>query len=795
MTPQQNTTSQSERLKRRGLPKINGRLRAAGLDKSVAVIRDRWGCPHVNAATEHDVWFAQGFCHGQDRLWQLERTRRFARGTLSEILGKALIPVDRYYRRLGIRRVSDRDWPQLTDTARGILQSFSDGVNAAITSLRQLPPEFEVLDYTPENWSPTDSIALWKVIILTQTADANTKLLRAAIGREFGPEAAALLEPDVPEQSPVVCPPGSTGHGLGAELARLSAAAHEFAPLSSPDGGSNNWAVDGSLSASGMPLLAGDPHAVIQTAPVWYMNHLKTPEWQMTGPSTPGVPGILLYGHNGHVGWTVTNAIADIADLFIERFDETGRQYLHHEHWLDAEIRHEEIHVKGCPEPLVEEIPVTIHGPLISGGPLGPGPALSWQWTGHRVVTTFECIPAMARAHNVDQFRESQRHWSCPVMNQITADDSGNIAYQLVGDIPIRAHHGANAVPAPGWTGQYDWVGNIPFEELPVSRNPARHFVVSANNRVVPAGYPYHVNVPTGAYRAWRIEHLLAAKSSFTLDDFKTIQGDCYSLPAATVIEFLIAIKAESPEMAAAIEMLRGWDCMLTVDAAASVLYEVFMQKLFARVFSFIADLSGGALGVGGWISCFLPKLLGLIEDNDRALLELNPATRGASWQAVLTESLVEAWQALVAWQDAEPSAWRWGTLHQQTFVHNLGRTPPHDTIFNIPAVEIGGDGNTVFAAGVVYRKDFECTVGVSFRMLVDFADLDSALWVLPPGQSGHPGSPHYSDHIRPWLEVDYHPMLWNWQRIKSESEGTIWLLPLSAEPPDAAAVAPQTTP
>ncbi|MEE8353986.1 MAG: penicillin acylase family protein, partial [Dehalococcoidales bacterium] len=740
MTPQRTVTAQSEKLKRRGLPKVNGRLRAAGLEKSVAVIRDRWGCPHVNARTEHDVWFAQGFCHGQDRLWQLERTRRFARGTLSEILGEALIPIDRRYRRLGIRRVSDRDWPQLDDAARGILQAFSDGVNAAIDSMRQLPPEFEVLGYQPEAWSPTDSIALWKVIILTQTADFNSKLLRAAIGRELGADAAALLEPDVHEESPVVCPPGSTGRGLGAELARLSAEAHELAPFSAPDGGSNNWAVDGSLSASGRPLLAGDPHAVIQTAPVWYMNHLKTPEWEMTGPSTPGVPGILLYGHNGHVGWTVTNAFADVADLFVERFDESGRRYFYRGHWVDAEIRREEIHVKGRSEPVVEEIPVTVHGPLVSGGPLsasgplGPGPALSWQWTGHQVVSTFECIPAMARARNVDEFNESQRNWAAPVMNRITADDSGNIAYQLVGDVPIRAHGGANAVPAPGWTGEYDWIGHIPFEELPASRNPERHFVVTANNRVVPAGYPYHVNVPAVTYRAWRIEQLLAEKPSFTLDDFKAIQADRYSLPAAHLIGLLAGMKTPPPETAAPLAMLTAWDCVLTSEAPASALYEIFMQKLFERVFSFVADLPGAALGLGGWIASFLPKLLGLIEADDRALLELNPATRGASWRTVLAETLAEAWQALVARQGAEPSAWNWGKLHRQTFVHNLGRTPPHDVTFNIPAVEIGGDGNTVFAAGAVYRKDFECAVGVSFRMLVDFADLDSALWVLPPG-------------------------------------------------------------
>ena len=768
----------SERLRKRGLPKVKGRVRANGLRESVSVIRDLWGCPHITARSEDDVWFAQGFCHAQDRLWQLERTRRFARGTLSEILGEPLIRIDRYYRRLGIRRVAERDWPQLNDAARDILQAFSDGVNAAVTSMRQLPPEFAILGLEPERWAPTDSIAVWKVIFLTQTAGFSMKILRAAIARELGPEAAALLEPDLPEDSPVVCPPGSTARGLGAELAELSALASRLAPFSSEEGGSNNWAVDGTLSASGKPLLAGDPHAVIQTAPVWYINHLRTPEWEMTGVSTPGVPGIFLYGHNGHVGWTVTNALADIADLFVERFDESGRKYLYRDRWLDAEIRHEEIRVKGSDKPVIEDIPVTVHGPLVSGGPLGPGVPLAWQWTAHGVDSTFECIPGTARARNVDEFRESQRNWAGPPMNRITADDSGNIAYQLLGDIPVRAHGGANAVPAPGWTGEYDWTGFIPFEKLPWAKNPGRHFLASANNRVVPAGFPYHVNVPTITYRAWRIEDMLRSKQRFTIDDFKTIQGDRYCRPATDIVRMLGRAEP-TDELRQTVEMLRSWDCVLSPDSPAAAVYEVLMQKLLGRVFSFLTGLPGAAAASDGWVSCYLPRLLRQIEEDDQSLLELNETTRGMDWQQVMLASLKEAQHFWVENQGPDESKWSWGKLHRQTFIHNLGRTPPHDETLNIPPVGIGGDGTTVFNAAAGYRTGFATNMGVSFRMIVDFADVDSAVWVLPPGQSGHPGSPHYSDNVQPWLNLEYHPMLWNWDRIKANQEGTLWLLPV----------------
>jgi len=764
-----------EQLKSLGLPQIEGRLRVSGLDGPVVIIRDRWGCPHIDAQSEHDMWFAQGFCHAQERLWQLERTRRFARGTLSEILGESLIPVDQYYRRLGVRRVADRDWPLLNQEAQNILQAFSDGINAAVTSMSELPPEFKLLDLEPEPWTPTDSIALWKVIFLTQSGDYNSKIFRAALARELGVQALTLLGPEYPEEAPVICPPGSKSKGLGKELDKLISLANQLAALSSPDSGSNNWAVDGHLSASGKPILAGDPHAVIQIAPVWYKNHLKTPDWEMIGVSTPGVPGMLLYGHNGHVGWTVTNAVADIVDLFVERFDESYRKYLHKGEWHEAEVWHEEIRVKGRTEPVIEDIPVTAHGPLISGGPLGPDVTLSCQWTAHDVVRTFECITAMAKARNVDEFRESQRNWSGPPMNRVTADDSGNIAYQLVGDVPVRAHGGANAVPAPGWTGEYDWVGYIPFSELPWAKNPERHFIVTANNRVVPTGYKYHVNLSNLPYRAWRIEELLRSKEQFDIQDFMTIQGDWYSRPAAIMVRMLSKVKPTA-ETHQALEVLRSWDCVLLPDSPATALYGVFMQKLLGRLFTSVRSLPGAAASLGRWQLDYLPKLLGQMEQDDCSPLELSEATRGMTWQQVMLDSLKEAQDFLVGAQGPDLSQWAWSKLHQQTFVHNLGRTSPHDRTFNIPPVGLGGDGTTVFNTGAQYQGNFISTVGVSFRMIVDFADVNRAVWILPPGQSGHPGSPHYSDGIQPWLNVEYHPMLWDWDNIRANQEGRLEL-------------------
>ncbi len=362
-------------------------------------------------------------------------------------------------------------------------------------------------------------------------------------------------------------------------------------------------------------------------------------------------------------------------------------------------------------------------------------------------------------------------------MNRVIADDSGNIAYQLLPDIPIRAHGGANAAPAPGWTGEYDWVGYIPFEELPWAKNPKRHFIVTANNRVVPKGYKYHVNLLTIPYRAWRIEELLQSKKRFDMQDFMAFQGDRYCRPADTIIGFMAKMKP-TEETKQALQMLRSWDCVLLPDSSAGTLYQVFMQKLLGRLFAFAEGLPRAAMVLDGWTFYYLPKLFHQIEQDGRSLIELNEDLRGMSWQEVIMTSLKEAWDFLRENQGTDPSKWEWRNLHKQTFIHNLGRKPPHDRTFNIPSVGIGGDGSTVFNAGVAYRSNFATNVGVSFRMILDFADFNRSVWVLPPGQSGHPGSPHYSDGIQPWLNVKYHPMLWNWDDIRDKQEGTLELLP-----------------
>jgi penicillin G amidase len=758
-----------------GLPLIEGNFTTSGLKAPVNIIRDEWGCPHIEAENDHDVWFGSGFCHAQDRFWQIERARRFASGRMAEIIGEPLLRLDEYYRRVGLRRSAEVDWHLLNDPARQILQTFSDGVNAGIKSFKQLPSEFNVLDIVPEPWNPVDSIAIWKLTLLSQAEDYNAKIFRAAILHQRGPDVLKVIEPEYPEEAPIICPPGLKGD-FDRELDETLALAVKLSPLSSPEIGSNNWAIDSTLSASGKPMIAGDPHAVIHISPIWYFNHLITPDWQMMGVSSPGVPGILFYGHNGHVAWAGTNPMADIADLFIERFDNGYHKYLYKSHWHKAEIWHEEIKVKGQEKPVLEDVPVTNHGPIITGGPFGNGKPLALKWTGQSVMRTFECIDGMARAKNVDDFKESQRNWGGSHMNRVAADDSGNITYQLIGDIPIRAHGGASPVPVPGWTGEYDWVGNISFEDLPFYKNPGRHFIATANNRIASADYKYHVNIAVRPYRGWRIEELLDRKKRFQVKDFINIQADKFCRPAYQISKLLVKIK-EATSLIEAKTLLDDWDCLLSHESSAAAVYEVFIQKLLGKIFSFAKELPGSA-SLDNWEVCYLPKLIKQIKRKDTSPLKINQATCNKTWDEVIADCCTEACQFLKEKFGDDSNGWTWGKLHRQTFIHNLGRKPPYDSLFNLPSVEIGGDSTTVCSSWASYQGDFTTNCGTSFRMIIDLGDLNKSLWMLPPGNSGHAGSAHYGDGIKPWLNIDYFPMLWDKAEIIKHQENNLCLVP-----------------
>jgi len=776
-------------LSRRRLPQTHGTITVAGLEASVEVIRDRWGVPHIYAANERDLMFAQGFVHAQDRLWQMEYSRRLVAGRLAEALGPEALPVDRWLRTLGMRRVAEVETARLEGEVRAALEAYAAGVNACIARGR-LPIEFTLLRYRPEPWSVADTVSWGKMMAWTLSVNWEMELIRARLVDRLGPELEAELEPSYPARCPQIIPPGVDGSGLGRSAEERARRARPFTGPTATEGlGSNNWAIAGTRTASGAPILANDMHLVLTAPAIWYENHLVGGGFDVTGVTFPGVPGVVA-GHNGHVAWGYTNGFPDVQDLYIERLRRSADGHVQYEYrgqWLDAQVIREEIRVRGG-RPAVEEVVVTRHGPIINA--LSPDLAgeqpLALRWTALEPEEVFRALYWMCRARNCREFREALRHWGSPAQNTVYADTEGNIAYTLAGRIPIRTR-GDGCLPVPGWTGECEWSGYIPFEELPHLWNPAPGYVVTANNRVVGDDYPHFLGTDyaTGD-RAQRIRELIEAREKIGVDDVRAMQFDQLSPSARLMAARLGELQVDDPELAAAIEMIRCWDGRLAADSPAACVYETFVRRMIhLLVAGRLGELAEHYEGKGPTPVLAEASLFGCRAWEWLEQMWANPQSRwfdlghGESRDDVARRALRETVDWLKAELGPDPAGWAWGRLHRLTCAHLLGRVAPLDRLFNRGPYPLGGDGNTIWATGVA-GPDLkgETLVGPPFRFIADLADLPHALGLLAPGQSGHVGSPHYDDQMQAWFTGGYHPMLWERADVEREAEARLQLKP-----------------
>ena len=423
-----------------------------------------------------------------------------------------------------------------------------------------LPVEYGLLETEPEPWQPWDCIAAFKGRHMSMGV-FEAKLWRARLVKELGAEGAARILPASQREHLLIVPPGAEYQGRGLDaLAALSAGAEAIASLGDADSGSNNWAVSGSRTASGKPLLAGDPHRALDTPNVYYQNHIACPEFDAIGLSFPGCPGFPHFGHNAHVAWCVTHAQADYQDLYVERFKGgTPDLYEYKGEWLEADVRHEVVEVRGG-EPVELDVTVTEHGPIVAGDP-ATGRAVSLKYTGMAGPnTTLECLPPMLRATSADDVEEAMREWVDPCNNFVFADVQGNIGYLMRGRLPVRSM--ANAwLPVPGWTGEHEWRGYVPPEELPRARNPDTGYIVTANNRIVDDDYPHYIALDFAPeYRARRVMDRLEVLSRAGVEDMADIHRDVISIPGQTYARLLQGIQPTGNTAARARDIVVSWD-------------------------------------------------------------------------------------------------------------------------------------------------------------------------------------------------------------------------------------------
>jgi penicillin amidase len=787
-------------LTRRPLPKINGTSRLQGLHEPVEVIRDRYGVAHIYAQNEDDLYFAQGYVHAQERLWQMELNRRIGSGRLSEIFGKVAIEADRFARRIGMHRASAAAVNELPEHSRRILEAYTQGVNAYIKQ-GKLPLEFTLLRFSPDPWKVADSLQWSKMMGWNLGGNWETEIIRARIITKLGAERAVKLEAGYDPKHPLIVPPGVEYRGVNLgmleeyeQLKQLSG----FGIL----GASNNWVVDGTMTTTGSPILCNDPHLGQAAPSIWYECHLSAGDIDVVGASFPGTPGIVI-GHNRYVAWGVTNAISDVEDLYIEKFNPNNpNQYEYMGKWEEARVFREEIRVKGEKEPIIEEVRVTRHGPIItnftlpansskasSNGASSDELPLALRWTGLEKHAIVSAIQQMNYATSAEELREALRDWDQPPQNVIYADVAGNIGYVMAGAIPIRAK-GRALLPVPGWMGEYEWTGYIPFDELPQTLNPEQHFIVTANNRVVDDNYPYYItNEWLNGYRAQRIRDLLTSKGKLALSDMATIQSDQYSLPAAEIVPHILQIAPQTPQEKQALEILRTWNFVLAPNSAAAAIYARFLYRLeciiFAAMLGDEETLLQSYLGVGstilalqnGYASRSKPLLIRMLNQRDESWFANSAVANGPkSWDAALTSAFHAAIEELRERFGDDVSRWKYGDIHQMTYSHPLGMMKPLDRLFNRGPYPIGGDIDTVNMGATLPNQPETVITVPSYRQIVNLADMKASLSGHAPGQSGHPASKHYDDFIQMWLRVEHHPMLFDREMIEENAEGKLCL-------------------
>ena len=727
-------------------------VRPAAVSRSVEICRNGQGVPHIFAESNADLFFGFGYAVAQDRLFQLDWLRRKGAGRLSEILGPEGLPQDFLARTVGLHRIAETEWAKLPSETQSLLTSFSDGINAAIDEAAEaLPIEFDLLDYRPEPWRPIDCLVIENEFRWYLTGRfpviAMPELAKRCL--DDGPLYREFLTAEADDESILETNPAwgdskrAINNGQGSRVGQA---------VGDPDSavGSNNWVIDGKRSASGKPAVASDPHIAMDAVSCWYEVHLQGGSFDVAGCAYVGMPAVII-GRNRRMAWGITNNICSQRDLYQEQ---TSSEYpgcfLQAGEWKPAQEYTETFQVRGQ-NPLKRRIFSSSRGPIVDD--LLPEPAnrsgpVSLKWLGAQEGGWLTALLGMNRAQNCEGFRESLRPWHVPTFSVVFADVDGNIGYQATGRIPLRhkPERGYRAASDPN----DQWDGLIPFEQMPGVINPARGFVVTANNRVADDSYPYPLSGTwASGHRARRIREAIESQPKHTHDDRRRLQYDVRSLRAVTCLPGLCKLleRDDRSDIRQAVALLADWNGDCLPELAAPTIFNVFFvdwcQRVAAERFPAVAVplLSAGIEGLAAQL---------LHDAHDSAWFD------GSGRRDSVRETFRCTLDRLAKRFGPVIADWTWGRLHRLDLKHFLAGRGDLGLLLNQGGEGVRGDATTVCNTG--RGPDFEAAVGAGFRMLCDLGESPAGLWMVDvQSHSGHCGSPHYRDQFRDWLDGNYH--------------------------------------
>jgi penicillin amidase len=776
---------------RRSWPQVSGTITSQSLQSPVEVIRDRWGVAHIFAQSSHDLFFSQGYAQAQDRMWQLEFSRRLGSGRLSEILGSDAAGLDRFTRVLGLRRAAERDWQKMHGEDRDILNAFAEGINAYLGDNRSaLTIEFTLLGVDPEPWTAVDSLVIVKLMSWILSENAAIQISRARIISKSGEAVAKQLLPPYSEDAPVIISKDVDGYSwLGRGLLDDLRSVAGTLGTAGPTKGSNSWVVAGNRTATGRPILGNDTHLDLFMPSVWYANGLHGGGFDSVGYAMAGTPAITI-GHNQRIAWGITDLVADVQDFYIEKLDNEAdpQRYEFRGEWLPLRFESEEIKVKG-ENPITVNVAITNHGPLVNNWitRFKDSRPLALAWASAESESLIQSLILLNRANDWDEFRSSLSLWDGPNINFVYADVDGNIGYQAAGRIPLRAPSDQGIIPVPGWTGEYEWQGYIPFDGLPHSINPAGGFVVTANQKPVPDDYPYRMGYEwADPFRAMRLNQLLSENKQLSIEDSERIMGDTYHLPAASLRPYLLAVEPSDELEARALDEVRSWDLDCDPNQAGAAIYQVWYRFMVEKT---VSDELGPEMATEYleyyWIHG--PVMLKLMAEGTSPLFDDTSTERVETRDDIARASLTAAVAWLSKHYGTDPKNWEWGRLHTLTFRHRpfgMAQIPILSRLFSYgPIAAPGGDRFTVNATWFTWddaENPFAADAGTSQRIIMDLSDWDHSVAINSTGQSEHLFHPHREDLIPLWQGLKYHPLLFTRNAIEAEPGSLLKLIPVT---------------
>lgn len=754
-------------LLKRTLPPVKGKIVLNGIHDRVSIIRNRWGVPRIETQNIEDLYFAIGFLHASDRLFQMDLTRRMSFGRLSEIFGERTLDSDRAHKDLLIEESVEETIKNLSSAYRKIFQCYCDGVNAFIEN-RPLPPEFTLLNYKPEFWTPRDTASIYKRMEILLSG-SGSELINAKIIEALGAEKAKKF---ISGQCGISIINKDEYRNIYQNRYLKNALLNEI-NLMEDHIGSNSWVISGTRSATGYPILANDQHLPNIFPSFFYQISASTPDLSLSGNTLPGIP-LMIFGRTGYFGWGFTNTGTDVIDYFILEINpENPNQYRLDDRWIDFYTIKKKIYIKNNKE-VVHEIRMSKFGPVFEES----GQFLARHSLMQYPSTTIEAFLQMNAARNLEEFIEGARKFSSPAQNLVFADLRGNIGYFPCGKIPIRKKGNGN-IPLEVSSTSDCWQGFFNEQEKPFLLNPEKGYIVTANNPVLPENQlPLFSKTWDPYFRADRIDELLAAKKVLSIEDNRNIQTDSFLKSAEFLIKRIKNFKFDSKKTGFVLDRLKNWNYRADIGINPILFYR-FEYHLNRRMFEdHIENPDLRILVSSSWIY----RILGYPESGMNAR-ELDfwaddiRTPKKENFRNMVERSLVDTFDELGNQPEENTSTWQ--HRHTLTYRHPLGSISVLKLLLNRGPYFMPGGSGCILTASFRRNKSFDIIHLSAFRMIVDFSDFSNSLFINSSGQSGHFLSPHYDDQIKLFVSLKYRPM----ESQAAETDTTLVLIPVVHEP------------